>query len=115
MINDIFEGGSKGEPSYDEKHYNSGIVRILVGKTNKKEFKYYYVKSQSLVSKEDIDRILSLKIPPAWTNVWISGNKNSAIQVVGLDTKNRKQYKYSEKYTKIAEKKKFLRLYDFIK
>jgi DNA topoisomerase I len=104
-------GGSKGDMSYDEKHYNSGIIRVLV----KSEYKYYYVKNKNPVTKEDLDRILSLKLPPAWNNVWISGDKNSDIQAVGVDSKGRKQYKYNAKHTVDAEKKKFLRLYEFIK
>lgn len=105
-------GGSKGEPSYDEKHYDSGIIRI---KTNKNTYNYYYVKTKKLVSKDDLERILNLKLPPAWNNVWISGDKRSDIQAVGIDSKNRKQYKYNEKHIATAEKEKFLRLFNFIK
>lgn len=104
-------GGSKGELSYDEKHYNSGIIRV----SDKNGYKYYYVKNKSVITKEDHDRILNLKLPPAWNNVWISGDNKSDIQAVGIDSKNRKQYKYNEKHTIEAEKKKFLRLFEFIK
>lgn len=104
-------GGSKGELSYDEKHYDTGIIRVPV----KSGYAYYYVKNKTPASDTDLDRILKLKLPPGWNNVWISGDKKSDIQAVGIDSKNRKQYKYNEKHTIVAEKKKFLRLYDFIK
>ena len=104
-------GGSKGDLSYDEKHYNSGIIRV----PDKNGYKYYYVKNKIIVTKKDLDRILKLKLPPAWNNVWISGDKKSDIQAVGIDSKDRKQYKYNEKHTIAAEKKKFLRLFEFIK
>lgn len=104
-------GGSKGEPSYDEKHYDTGIIRVPAGE----KYNYFYVKNNKRVSKKDLERILALKIPPAWNNVWISGDPNSDIQVVGVDSKKRKQYKYNEKHTFEAEQKKFLRLEEFIK
>lgn len=105
------DGGSKGELSYDEKHYETGIIRIVT----KSGYKYYYVKNNMEISKNDLDRITKLKLPPAWNNVWISGDKNSSIQAVGIDSKNRKQYKYNETHTIDAEKKKFIRLFKFIK
>jgi len=109
-ISQIILGGYKGELSYDEKNYESGIIRIPFNK----DYKYYYVKTKHIVSKEDLERIKKLNIPPAWNNVWISSDKKSDIQVVGIDSKNRKQYKYNEAHIAAAEKQKFLRLYDFI-
>jgi DNA topoisomerase-1 len=105
------KGGSKGEQSYDEKNYESGIIRAPY----KDGYKYFYVKNKKQVSKDDLERIKSLKIPPAWNNVWVSGKKYSDIQAVGVDSKGRKQYKYNEKHAIEAEKKKFSRLYNFIK
>lgn len=107
----FLSGGYKGEQSYDEKHYETGIIRI----DSNSSFKYYYVKTYKPVNKDDLERIRKLGIPPAWKNVWISGDKKSNIQVVGLDSKNRKQYKYNDNYIVKAEKKKFLRLFEFIK
>lgn len=110
-------GGYKGELSYDEKNYDTGIVRVKVNdNTHQKEpkYEYFYVKTRKKVSPEDLDRILKLKLPPAWDNVWISGTAKSDIQAVGIDSKNRKQYKYNDKHIKSAEKEKFLRLFKFI-
>lgn len=104
-------GGYRGEPSYDEKHYETGIIKIERGEN---KFNYYYVKTNKQVSKEDLTRIGKLNIPPSWKNVWISGDKSSAIQAVGIDAKNRKQYRYNPTHIVAAEKNKFLRLYDFI-
>jgi DNA topoisomerase-1 len=104
-------GGYKGEPSYDEKHYESGIIRV----PDKKGFVYYYVKTNKSVSGSDLKRIHSLGLPPAWTNVWISGDPNTDIQAVGVDSKKRKQYRYHPEYVKRAEKHKFTKMYDFIK
>lgn len=99
------------EESYDIRNYNEGITRKKVGNN----FVYYYIKSNKDVEKSHIERIKKLKIPPAWTNVWISSDTKSNIQVVGIDIKGRKQYKYHEEHIQKAEMEKFLRLIEFIK
>lgn len=104
-------GGYKGEPSYDEKHYRSGIIRRKIKDT----YEYFYVINDKSITKTDLERILKLKIPPNWSDVWISGDPKSDIQAVGLDSKKRKQYKYHEKHIEKADKQKFIRLFDFIK
>jgi DNA topoisomerase I len=98
--------------SYDERNYNNGISRKKKGK----KIVYYYIKNnKEVINNNVLKRIIKLRIPPAWKNVWISTNKNNNIQVVGTDNKGRKQYKYHEKHIKEAEKNKFIKLYDFIK
>ena len=98
--------------SYDQKNYYNGISRKKKGK----KFLYYYIKNnKEVISNIVLKRIMKLRIPPAWKNVWISTNKNNNIQVVGTDSKGRKQYKYHEKHIQEAEKNKFIKLYDFIK
>lgn len=104
-------GGYKGEPSYDEKHYATGIIR----KKTRSDFEYFYVINDKPVTKADATRIKNLKIPPAWTDVWISGDSKSDIQAIGVDAKKRKQYRYHEKHIELAEKEKFKRLFSFIK
>jgi DNA topoisomerase I len=41
-----------------------------------------------------LDRIRSLRIPPAWTDVWIAAIPNAQLQATGLDSKGRRQYLY---------------------
>jgi DNA topoisomerase-1 len=110
FLNNLF-GGYKGEQSYDEKNYNTGIIRI---KNYENNYDYFYVKNKKSISSHDKNRISELKIPSVWNNVWISGNSNSDIQVVGVDSKNRKQYIYNKKHILLAEKNKFLRLFNFM-
>ena len=99
------------DPSFDEKHFNEGINRRKQGE----RFEYYYIKTNKPVTKQDLERINKLKLPPSWTNVWISIDPKTSIQAVGIDNKDRKQYKYNEEHIEQAEKEKFLRLIDFIK
>ncbi len=97
--------------SYDERNYEKGITRKKIND----KFIYYYIDNGKEVNEKDLERIHKLRIPPAWTNLWISRDANSSIQAVGHDIRGRKQYRYSNVHIEEAEKEKFLRLYQFIK
>ena len=99
------------EESHDIRNYKDGIYRKKIND----KFIYYYIKNDTEVEQKDLARIKKLGIPPAWENLWVSNDPKSKIQAVGIDSKGRKQYKYHTDYIELAEKKKFLRLIDFIK
>ncbi|MEP6718519.1 MAG: DNA topoisomerase IB [bacterium] len=65
------------------------------------------------VSASDLERIQSLKIPPAWRDVAISVLAGSALQVVGKDAAGRWQYLYHENHTRRQDVKKFQRIIAF--
>lgn len=85
-----------------------GIARIRKGK----DFDYVY-NNKKLRDKEQLLRIKSLVIPPAWEKVWICPLPEGHLQVTGLDALNRKQYKYHPLWSKLRNHTKFFRLYDF--
>lgn len=85
-----------------------GIERIKKGKG----FKYQF-KETIINDKEQIQRINSLVIPPAWEHVWICRLPNGHLQATGLDVKKRKQYKYHSLWNSFRNQTKFFRLYDF--
>lgn len=98
--------------SYDVRHFQEGIARK---KTADKGFVYYYIDNGKEVTQKDIERISKLKIPPNWTDVWVSRDPSSSIQAIGMDAKGRKQYKYHNVHIETVEKEKFARMYEFIK
>lgn len=105
-----------GGVSFDEKNYVNGIYRKNINSDKSKfDFEYFYIKNDKPVLKKDLERIKNLKIPPMWNSVWISIDPETHIQVVGVDTKGRKQYLYHKKHIQESEEKKFSRLYKFIK
>ena len=55
----------------------------------------------------DRERIDSLVIPPAWTDVWISPHANGHIQATGVDAAGRTQYMYHEAWRRQKDKTKF--------
>lgn len=63
--------------------------------------------------EETLDRIASLAIPPAWTDVWICPSSRGHIQATGRDAKGRKQYRYHPRYRRIRNRVKFDRMLSF--
>jgi DNA topoisomerase I len=43
---------------------------------------------------DTLARIRALRIPPAWTHVWIADSPNAHLQATGVDSKGRRQYLY---------------------
>jgi DNA topoisomerase-1 len=60
-----------------------------------------------------LQRIRSLAIPPAWTEVWICPQSNGHIQAVGRDGRGRKQYRYHPDYRAAQDEAKFDRTVAF--
>ena len=57
--------------------------------------------------KAVLDRIRTLAIPPAWTNVWICPRATGHIQATGRDVKGRKQYRYHDDWSSHRSGNKF--------
>jgi DNA topoisomerase-1 len=76
-------------------------------------FIYFDEMDNRVSDPEVLERIKKLVIPPAWENVWISPYENGHLQVTGIDTKGRKQYRYHPDWNKIRNQSKFYRLRRF--
>src|SRR5688572_820598 len=85
-----------------------GIRRIL------KNGRFYYTfNDQKVTNKTDLQRIKSLVIPPAWTDVWICPDPAGHMQVTGRDARGRKQYLYHPDWTIFRNQTKFYRMIEF--
>ena len=60
-----------------------------------------------------LERIHSLAIPPAWTDVWICPRAEGHLQATGHDARGRKQYRYHPRWTQVRDETKFHRLTAF--
>lgn len=65
---------------------------------------------QRITDGDEIERIRSLAIPPAWEEVWISPFPNGHIQAVGTDVAGRRQYLYHQDWRIKRDKLKFDRV-----
>ena len=73
----------------------------------------YFLNEKEVKNDEELLRIKQLVIPPAWENVWICPKENGHLQATGVDTRNRKQYKYHTTWIAIRKNTKFFRMLDF--
>jgi DNA topoisomerase-1 len=86
-----------------------GITRIARGDG----FAYFRPDGRALRREDDLTRIASLVIPPAWTDVWICANPRGHLQATGKDAKGRKQYRYHPAWIAERDSNKYASLADF--
>ena len=82
-------------------------------KRNGKGFRYIDPKGAAVRDPDEIARLKSLAIPPAYTDVWICPYPNGHIQATGRDEKGRKQYRYHPRFREVREASKFHRIMAF--
>lgn len=58
-------------------------------------------------------RIEALAVPPAYEKVWICPRPDGHLQATGLDTRERKQYRYHPEWTAFRSERKFASLAEF--
>jgi DNA topoisomerase-1 len=76
-------------------------------------FRYVGADGNAVTSDRVLQRINSLVIPPAWTDVWICASPNGHLQATGRDAKGRKQYRYHPKWRATRDEAKFDHLIAF--
>jgi DNA topoisomerase-1 len=63
-------------------------------------------------SRETLQRLKSLVIPPAWTDVWICPHEDGHLQVTARDARGRKQYRYHPQFRQHRDGTKFERMFE---
>ena len=83
-----------------------GIRRKRAGKG----FTYAGPDGKIIRNPEQVARIRSLAVPPAYTDVWICPLPNGHIQATGRDARGRKQYRYHARWREARDETKFGRM-----
>jgi DNA topoisomerase I len=86
-----------------------GIQRVGAGRG----FFYREADGTRIDDPAVLDRIASLAVPPAWTDVWICSDPNGHIQATGLDAKGRRQYRYHQDWQADRTREKHDRILRF--
>jgi len=86
-----------------------GIRRRRAGKG----WAFYHPGGERITARAVRNRIKSLAIPPAWTDVWICPDPNGHIQATARDARGRKQYRYHPAYRAARDQSKFRRVLEF--
>jgi DNA topoisomerase-1 len=81
----------------------------------RRRFRYVDSHGRPIEDEEALERIRSLVIPPAWTDVWISPNAGAKLQATGVDAAGRRQYLYHPDFRAAQERAKFESLLHFAK
>ena len=89
--------------------HKPGITRHRRGKG----FVYRGPDGRIVRDAKTLDRIRSLVLPPAWTDVWISTDARAHLQATGRDAAGRKQYRYHSMWRVERDSTKYHRLLDF--
>ena len=86
-----------------------GIRRKRAGRG----FTYLGVDGRPIRDLQELHRIKSLGIPPAWTDVWICPLPSGHLQATGHDAKGRKQYHYHPRWREVRDETKYGRMLVF--
>jgi DNA topoisomerase-1 len=92
-----------------ERLQREGIRRVG---TPRSGFRYLAPGGKRLANGA-IGRIQALRVPPAWTDVFISREPNGKLQAIGKDKAGRWQYRYHPTYRQRQENAKYRRLVRF--
>jgi DNA topoisomerase-1 len=86
-----------------------GIARRRVGE----RFRYVAPDGSRVTDPGTLQRIRTLAIPPAWTDVWVCPRPNGHIQATGRDARGRKQYRYHSRWSEARDATKYDRMIEF--
>jgi DNA topoisomerase-1 len=86
-----------------------GITRHRAGRG----FTYRDPRGRTIRARRTIERIRSIAVPPAWTDVWICPDARGHLQATGRDARGRKQYRYHRDYRASRDAAKFEQLLAF--
>jgi DNA topoisomerase-1 len=74
---------------------------------------YVEPSGRTVRDRATLERIRTLAIPPAWTDVWICADPDGHVQATGRDAKLRKQHRYHVEFRAVRESTKFERIFEF--
>jgi DNA topoisomerase I len=78
-----------------------------------KSFVYHDTRGRRIRDARTLDRIRSIVIPPAWTDVWICPRADGHIQATGRDARGRKQHRYHAAWTTARKHAKYDSMIEF--
>ena len=90
--------------------YSNDLLKGFSRVGEQGSFKFLDKRGNEITEEKVLQRINGLKIPPAWTEVWISPLAKGHLQATGKDAKGRKQYIYHQDWGKLRCETKFHRM-----
>nr|WP_095194726.1 DNA topoisomerase IB [Pseudomonas sp. Irchel 3A7] len=94
-------------------HYVDDTQPGITRRKLRGKFCYVDPAGQRITDPDEIQRINSLAVPPAYTDVWICADPRGHLQATGRDARGRKQYRYHPRWREVRDTDKYSRLRDF--
>ena len=94
-------------------HYVDDTQPGITRKKLRGKFCYFDPAGQRITDADEIERLNSLAVPPAYTDVWICADPRGHLQATGRDARGRKQYRYHPRWREVRDADKYWRLRDF--
>lgn len=86
-----------------------GITRRLI----RGHWAYFDADGERVKNQDEVARLNSIALPPAYENAWFAADPMSHILATGIDARGRKQYRYHPDFREDRESQKFARCADF--
>ena len=87
----------------------TAVERLSVTGYSRKNGKWYF-KDKLITDDKVVNRLKSMRVPPAWKKVYAVVDPKAKVQAVGKDAAGRWQYRFSAKHMSESSRKKFDRL-----
>ena len=94
-------------------HYVDDTQPGLRRKTLRGQFAYFDAQGERVIDPTTLERIKSLVIPPAYSDVWICADPQGHLQATGRDARGRKQYRYHADWRSYRDSHKYARMLAF--
>jgi len=108
MVDGEVEALEEAGLRYSSDH-EAGLHRRRSGRG----FSYLRQDGSPETGRAALDRIRTLAVPPAWTDVWICRTSRGHLQATGRDARRRKQYRYHDDWRTLRDDAKFGELATF--
>jgi len=86
-----------------------GISRKRMGRY----WAYFDADGKRVTDRDEIDRLNSIGLPPAYDDAWFCADPNGHLQATGVDARGRKQYRYHPNFRQKRESAKYEGLLEF--
>lgn len=94
-------------------HYVDDTQPGISRKKYRGKFRYFNARGERITDPDEIKRLDSLAVPPAYTDVWICADPRGHLQATGRDARGRKQYRYHPRWREVRDADKYARLQAF--
>jgi DNA topoisomerase I len=96
-----------------ELRWVSDVMPGITRRRHGASFVYTRANGSKVRDQATLQRINTVAVPPAWTDVWICPDPDGHIQATGRDMRRRKQYRYHPRWCEVRDETKYDRVIEF--